>query len=446
MNNVEEPGRDGATGLPLRSHAVAALHRALAETPDTGRGTAALVLGIDQPDRIADTDEILRRTADRIRGALRDADVITRLDGARFAIVLKPTVRPDLESMIQLAARLQSATEAPLSVDMRTIHVTTHIGFCLISRTPERTGEAMLHAAITAADDAAHNPPSAIRAYSTELQKATQAHSTLSSEVAAALEDGTIVAHFQPQLSTDTGKVSGFQVVPCWLHPERGLLHEPDISPVIEAAGIAQRLMEVMLYNTFSAIRGWDSAGVAIGAVSIHVTTEQLLNPKLPEWLRWQLDRFDVPADRLRLVITQKIAGQLDHDIVALNLSTCAQMGVHIELAGFGEGPISMTSIRRTAAKQVRLDRSFVTRVDTDPEQQRLVAAILSMAAGIGVDTIAEEVATIGEHAILAQLGCDHVLGPAIARPMPYDETISWLQRHNKKLDATPRMGRERKR
>ncbi len=446
---ADDAGQDGVTGLCLRGAAVTALQHAFSSSRTSGRGTAALVLGIDQADLLethynsSEINEIMRRIADRIRGALRDADTIARLDGARFAVILKPTLRPDLESMIQLAARLQAATEVPLSVEKRTVHVTTHIGFCLISRSPERDGEAMLAAAETAAAEAGRNPPSAIRAYSVEVQKAARTRCTLSQEVAAALEGGCILAHFQPQLSSDTGEVSGFQAVPRWLHPERGLLLETDILPAVETEGLGQRLGEVMLYNVFSAIRDWAKSGLAVGPVSLAITPELLANPKLADRLRWELDRFEVPAERLRLVLASSVVAHLDQDVVAHNLAACTRMGLQVELAGFGHGPASVTSIRRSSAQRIRIHRSFVARVDCDAEQQRLVAAVLSMAEGLGVDTLAEGVSTIGEHAMLAQLGCGHVQGPAIARPMPFEETIGWLKRHNHKLDSTPRLGRK---
>lgn len=391
-------------------------------------------------------DEILRRTADRLRGSLRDVDTVARLQGARFAVVLHPTPRPDLESMIQLAARLQSAAEVPLSISLRTVHVSAHVGFCLISRSPERSGTAMLQAAETAADEARRNGPSAIRAFSAELQKGAAARGALAQGVSAALEGGQIVAHFEPQLSTDTGEVSGFEAVPRWLHPERGLLAEAEVLTAIDAEGQRPRLGEVMLYHALTALRGWDKAGVPATVVSLPISPELLANPKLAERFRWELDRFEIAPQRLRLVLEPAVMTRLDQDMVAHNLSTCAQIGVRIELAGFGTGPASVSSLRRTGADRLRIDRSFVARVDTDPDQRRLVVAVLAMAQGIGLDTLADGAALIGEHAMLAQLGCGHVQGPAISRPMAFEDSIDWLQRHRTKLDSTPRLGQGQKR
>lgn len=441
---------DGVTGLPLRPEAEARMEALLKEARRNARGTSCIVIGLDEPDRWqrrvsqAEFDEILWRTAERIRSAVRDGDQIARIGEARFAVMLKPTPRPDLESMIQLAARLQSATEAPLSVHARTVTLTTHVGFSLMSRSPETSGREMLASAEIAADEAMRNGPSGVRAFSTELQKTAQTRSALSAEVADALENGQIVAFFQPQLSTDSGLVSGLQAVPRWLHRDRGILTEVDILPAVDSVGLRTRLAEVMLFQSFGALREWDRAGEVTGPVSLPVSAELMTNPKFADRLRWEFDRFEISPERARLILPQSVLARLNEDLIEHNLSACAAFGCKIELSGFGYGPASVDALRRSSAQRLRIHRSFVAHVDRDPEQQRLVAAIITMAEGLGMETLAEGVGTLGEHAMLSQLGCTHVQGRAIAAPMPLEETFSWLQRHRDKLASAPNFGHRR--
>ena len=444
----EEILRDGVTGLPLRAEAEEILGGLMREAATTTRATACLVLGFDEPDILTrqttrfEYDEVLQRTADRLRGALRECDRVARLDGPRFAILLKPTPRPDLESMIQLSARLQNACEEPISIAARSITASCHVGFCLMKRAPEPTGKALLAAAEVAAEEARRNGPSAIRAFSSEVQHATQARNALSGEVAEALENGQITAYFQPQLSTDTGEISGMQVVPRWLHRERGVLTEVDILPAADSPQFRHRLAEVMLYKAFGALREWDRSSEPMGPVSLPLSPELMTNPKMAERLKWEFDRFEIAPGRIRLVLQQALSSQLDEEVIGHNLAALNRLGCQIELAGFGAGPASVLSIRRAGARRIRVHRSFVTHVDRDPEQQRLVAAIISFADGLGLETIAEGVATIGEHAMLAQLGCSHVQGRAIAMPMPLEETLPWIARHRAKLAETPQITR----
>ncbi len=109
----------------------------------------------------------------------------------------------------------------------------------------------------------------------------------------------------------------------------------------------------------------------------------------------------------------------------------------------FGTGHASIANIRRFSVSRIKIDRSFVTRIDSDRDQQQMLSAILEMAARLGIDTLAEGVETVGEHALLAQLGCHHVQGYSIARPIPLEETAAWISHHQKKLARQPSITRQ---
>jgi EAL domain-containing protein (putative c-di-GMP-specific phosphodiesterase class I)/GGDEF domain-containing protein len=434
--------------LPVRDEAVQAMDALLEEASTRRRSTACLVIGYDSAPSLKrdlaphEFEDLLELSRDRITDILREGDHVLRIGQTRFAVLLKPTRNQNLESLIQLSGRLQAELENPFSISQRTIAVTMHIGFCLMTRAPQAGGDALLSAAEQAADEAERNGPGAIRAYSSEIRSTTRARSELTQEIGAALESGKIIPFFQPQLCTDTGQISGVQALPRWLHPSRGILTERDILPAVDAAGLRTRFSEVMLFECFDALRQWQQAGETFAPVSLPISIETMVNPKLSERLKWELDRFSIAPEMLCLILQQNVLGQLNEEVVVQNLRACAQLGCQIELAGFGNGPASIANIRRSGAHRLRIHRSFVTHVDQDAEQQRLVAALIAMADGLGLTTLAEGVQTIGEHAILAQLGCHHVQGRAISAPMPLEETFEWAARHRTKLEATPRLSR----
>ena len=445
--DADQP-RDAATGLPLRPEAVAIMDEFMAEALASARGTACVVLGCDAPDMLArqmqphERNEFARRISERISGALREVDRLARLPDLRFAILLRPTSRPDLESLIQLAARLQDAVEMPISLSARTIHATCHVGFCLLGRAPEASGESLLGAAETADDDAARNGPSAIRAYSRDIQRSAQSRSALGDEVADALESGQIRPFFQPQISTDTGEIVGLQLVARWLHRKNGILDENDIAAAIAAANLQRRFAEVMLFQALGALRDLDARGAQYGTLSLPISSDMLHSPKLLDRLKWEFDRFEIAPERVFLTLCQEGTGLLEHEVVAHNISQIAKLGCRVELAGFGNGPVSVAMIKRTGALRIRIHGSFVTKLDQAPDQQRVVSAMLSLCEGLGLDTLAEGVNTVAEHAMLGQLGCAVVQGPAVAAPMPIDELGAWVRRHRAKLATTPRIDR----
>ncbi len=138
----------------------------------------------------------------------------------------------------------------------------------------------------------------------------------------------------------------------------------------------------------------------------------------------------------------ETVVAETDNDVIVHNITALARMGCAIDLDDFGTGHAALSSIRRFSVGRIKIDRSYVTRVDSDQAQQRMVAAILSMAERLGIQTLAEGVETIGEHAHLSQLGCTHVQGFAIARPMALSQTEEWLRTHRTKLTATPGVAR----
>jgi EAL domain-containing protein (putative c-di-GMP-specific phosphodiesterase class I) len=140
--------------------------------------------------------------------------------------------------------------------------------------------------------------------------------------------------------------------------------------------------------------------------------------------------------------VLETVVSAAPDDMIARNINALSRMGCNIDLDDFGTGHASIASLRRFAVKRIKIDRSFVMKVDTDREQQRMVVAILALAEHLNLDTLAEGVETAGEHAILAQLGCRHVQGFGIARPMPFDQTLDWIRANDAKRQNTPRIER----
>lgn len=442
-----QSARDSATGLILRDGFDAVLDRVHTETTSGGLTSACFLIELDDLHDLAtrqgqDTaDMAARRSGERIVAALRADDTVARLGDGRFAVCLFPVPQLDLELCLQLAGRIQTAVEDPVSVDGMAVYLSCSVGFCLRSRAPGKTAADWLSAANAALGDAQITGPSGIRAYSKEIHKRVQTRSDLRDDVAAALESMQIQPWYQPQISTDTGKITGFEALARWQHPVYGMIAPGDFLPTIEQAGLLERLGQVVLYHALTALKAWDAAGVHVPRVAVNFTTQELRNPGLIERLRWELDRFELTPDRLSVEILESVMTDNPDETVLRNIRGLGQLGCQIELDDFGTGHASIASIRRFAVSRIKIDRSFVMKSDCDPEQQRLIGAILTMAERLDMETLAEGVETVGEHAFLAQLGCDHVQGFGIARPMPFDQTLDWIATHTAKLTDTPRIG-----
>ena len=432
-------------GMVTPPQIVTALDAILGIGPATGLTTACIAVRFDDMDRLAArfgkpaADEAMRSCVERISEVLRQSDTLARLDHGGLAVALGPVRKLDLETLVQMSARLQKAVSPPLVLDATQIYVTCSVGFCMADRTADPTGRALYDAAVVAADAAWHSGPGAIRSYAPDMGTVAADRDAERDMLETALDQGQIRAHFQPQISTFTGEVSGFEALARWHHPERGLVAPGVFLPTLERVGLLEKLGVVILHDALQSITRWDKAGLAVPHVSVNFSAAELGSPQLPDRIRWALDRFHLEPGRLTVEILESVVTRTDNDMIVRNIAALSDMGCGIDLDDFGTGQTSLANIRRFALRRLKIDRSFVTRIDEDPGQQRVCSAILSLAERLGLETVAEGVETSGEQAMLAQIGFTHAQGFGIGRPMPYEETAEWMARHSARLAGLSR-------
>lgn len=440
-----EPQTDVTDQTKAREMAQHALDRARA----ANLATACILVDVDGLEEVAqlageDTADTLRDlTLSRLRNTLRRDDQAMRLTDRRFLILLGPSLRLDLEALLQLCSRLQTAVEEPASVENAMRYLSASIGFCGSPRlNSSATGAQLIEATQVALSESVANGPSAIRAWSEHMRMAHSEQQTLKTEVDRALANGQIQPWFQPQICTSTGRISGVEALARWIHPTRGIVPPAQFLRVLEDAGRMERLSEVILHHSLTALRSWDKAGLDIPRVSVNFSDPELRAPRLVERIQWELDRFGLTPARLGIEVLETVIAGSPEGIVARNIVELGKLGCHIDLDDFGTGHASITSLRRFKVHRLKIDRSFVTRIDRDEEQHRMLAAVLGMADRLGLETLAEGVESVGEHALLAQLGCDHVQGFGIARPMPADQMVDWARQHTSRIAEAQKLGR----
>ncbi len=424
---------DAITGLVQRDGIVGALDKVLRAADRRGCLSGAVVLEIDnfrtleaRHDR-ATIERLLFITGERLARTVRVDDLAGRLDGATFAATLAPGPRLDLEAAIQMSARIQAAIADPISVAGANVHITASVGFSLSNRVGLPTGEGILQAAITALIEAQRSGPGAIRSYSDAMNTRVTTRHALCDDVATALERREIRAYFQPQVSSRTGAITGFETLARWMHPKRGLIPPIEFLPALSECGLMGRLGEIMVQEALGALRRWDDAGLTVPRVAVNFSKEELSDPRLVERIRWELERFDLVGSRLGIEVLETVVATGSDDQIVRNLGGLSALGCSLDLDDFGTGHASITTIRRFSIERIKIDRSFVTRIDDDLEQQKMVAAILLMAEKLGLDTLAEGVETSAERAMLSRLGCGHIQGFGVARPMAGEETDNWI-------------------
>jgi len=354
--------------------------------------------------------------------------------------ILTPVRHLDLEICIQLATRLKTAIEAAMPLDATTVRMSASIGFCRNDQLEANHFQNIAEAAFMAMREAGRSGSSSIRSYSDDLKERETTRSKRHDEAANALQLDQIQAWFQPQISNETGEITGFEALARWNHPEQGILSPAEFMEALTKTGQLERLADHMLKRSLEAQTTWEKNGFVIPHVGVNFAGEELRNPMLVEKIHWELDRFDLSPSRISIEVLETVIADAADGAISRNVNGLANLGCFIDLDDFGTGHSSISSIRRFAVSRLKIDRSFVMKVDQDPEQQRLVSAIVTMAERLGMETLAEGVETSGEHAMLAQLGCHHVQGYGIARPMPFEKTIPWMQEYKATLKSLPQI------
>lgn len=389
------------------------------------RDRIGLVMRLENTELLADYlgqagfAHLLVQMSLRMTQLVRPQDPVQIAAPGIFAITLR--TRSEIEAM-RIAQRLQSNCQSHFSVGGMT--VTPVITGVLVQNPGPRHvptqallghGHAMLEQ--LASDRLGHI---------TLVAHDGARQSALAATVAQAAEQGQIIAWFQPQICCNTGAVVGFEALARWNHPARGLLNPGAFMPGMRDPDHLA-LTQTMLRQSLKALRRWDAAGWSVDTVSINLTHADLADPGFADNVLWELDRQDIAPRRLVLEVLESVGPINSNADIASSLSRLSAAGCQLDLDDFGTGYASLDSIRQFGINRLKIDRSFITACDSDPGQRRMVLAILALAERLGIATLAEGVETPAEHSFLAQMGCDHVQGYAIAAPMDIDRTMDFL-------------------
>lgn len=423
------------------------LHRFMERARSLGQECACLFLALDQADDLrrdlapAQLQRLREDIINRLRPILRSEDTLGPDGATAIWVALAPTAKMNLENLIAISGRLMAAADQPFDGAGRMLYPSCSIGLALASQCPAASAAQLEKAARQALQAAQAHAPAAIRLYCATLPPATPLPQPSHSVMTQALQKGQLHPWFQPQISTDTGDISGLEMLARWHHPNNGVLPPANFLPALGAAHLLPNLCEQMVQAGLSWLSQWDDEGLGIPEISINLSAQDLADPGLADRIAWHLDRADIAPHRLRLEILETIAAAPPNDASTRALGQLSALGCPIDLDDFGTANASISATRRFHATSIKIDRSFISHIETDRSQQQLVAAMISMADHLQIATLAEGVETAGAHAMLCQLGCQHVQGFGIAHPLPGGDLGKWLASHRAKQGSIENWG-----
>jgi len=414
---------DTLTGLANRTLALDRIQQALERCKRRDDVFyAVIIMDLDRFKIINDSlghavgDQVLETVARRIVGVLRGLDTVARFGGNEYILLLEELATPG--EAIRIVKRLRQAVMEPVPVEDRLVQTSASFGIVLSPNTFERAEELLQSAAI-ALHAVKASGRGRFKVFTPRMLLHAVERLTLEQELRMALEKGEFVVHYQPIWDLSSTHLVGFEALVRWQHPERGLVGPGSFITLAEETGIILDLGRTVLTRACADLAEWRERDPAARKlfVAVNLSNKQFSQYSLVEQVAETLKRTRLPADRLKLEITESNI-MVNAESALVMLKRLKALGVLISIDDFGTGYSSLSYLQRFPVDTLKVDRSFVSRLGLDPENQEIVRAIVALAHSLGLDVVAEGVEESGQAAMLRALGCECVQGFYFSRPL----------------------------
>ena len=421
-----QANHDSRTGLANRAAFEERLDRSLNEAEVRGQRLAVLFIDLDRFKGVNETfshrvgDLFLREMANRIKSTLRPGDTVARIGGDEFTIVVNDV--KEAGEAAEIAARVLDSIRQPLVVDGHQIDASASVGIAIFpddgidAESLQRAADAAMYCAKDLGRD---------RAETFSTRNDTLDRARMDEALRMALREGYLVVHYQPKVGADR-KLAGFEALVRMNHPVHGMIPPLSFIPVAESNGLIVPLGAWVLDEVCRQIAAWESRGLSPVSVAVNVSPAEICRPEFAKSVQDCLARHGVASSSLELELTESLlinaAGVAQGQLQALR-----NLGVRLSIDDFGTGYSSLSYLHRLPVDAIKLDRSFVQSIDTDPLAHRLVQAMVGVAHGLGLNVVAEGVETEGQRDALLTAGCSLMQGFLFARPQPAGDLEAFL-------------------
>ena len=436
---------DHLTGLPNRLYLAANLPGALEEARRNSTVLAVLFLDLDRFKHVNDSrghetgDKLLKTVAQRVRSTMRAEDLVLRMGGDEFVVVMKGVV--DTEQVREAATRITNALAAPMVIDGRTLVTTVSIGVALYPHDGADMGELLRHSdtAMYQAKDRGRNN---FQLFSPGMDQRLKERIAVESSLRTALQSRQLDVHYRPIVEIESHRVVALEALLRWKHPSHGYIRPERFVTVAEEAGLIVPIGDFVLQRVMEDMARWRQQRATLVPVAFNVSAVQLQRSNLAESISRLTREFGFEPSMLQVEITESAvferreagAREASEDAVA----RMRELGVHIAIDDFGTGYSSLSYLKRWRVDTLKIDRSFVRDLVTDLSDLAIVSAIIAMARHLHIEVVAEGIEGWPQLEKLRQLGCTYAQGYLFARPAPAQDCLRYL--FQQPLDLTQRL------
>jgi len=435
---------DVLTGLPNRAHFQEQLSTALKGAQELGTKLAVITLDLDNFKRINDTlghgvgDELLKLMGERLTNVCRDgahagdgsaqsnsSSAVARLGGDEFVVLVNDIQGPD--EACGIADRIIQALSQPMRLSAHEILVTPSAGIAVYPA-DGTDAEMLCRNADLAMYFSKRRGAGQFALYQQTMNARGLKRLTIEAQLRNALAGNELSLHYQPQVDLGTGVVSGLEALLRWTNVELGSVPPVDFIPIAEETGMILPIGEWVLRTACSQAKAWHDEGLKAGRVSINVSSTQLAQRNFASVVATVLRETGLPPELLELEITESLVMK-DEARSERIFAELKQIGVMIAIDDFGTGYSNFQRLRGLSVDHLKIDRSFVHRMHSDPDDRALVSAMIKMAHTIGIGVIAEGVEDFSQLLQLQDEHCDQAQGFLLSRPLPAANAREFLKR-----------------
>ncbi|MFZ3114814.1 MAG: EAL domain-containing protein [Syntrophales bacterium] len=427
---------DSLTGLPNHTFLKELMKRAIEHAKRHHEIFALIYLGLDNFKRINETfghsvgDILLKAVADRLTASLRKSDyiatsyegeateVISRVGGDEF-ILLAPDIA-QAQDAAKTVHRLLKEISEPYDLGNREVFMSASIGIALYPDDGTEVDD-LLKNADAAMGCAKNEGKNNYQFYSASMNSSVLELLALENDLHKALARNELVLYYQPRVDATTRMVTGMEALLRWIHPQKGLIPPMDFIPLAEANGLIIPIGEFVIRTVCGQIKTWQKAGYKQTQVALNVSARQFDQKNFAEVIREILLEVAIPPQRLELEITESTLMRNSEKAIQ-TLTEINAMGVGIAVDDFGTGYSSLSYLKRLPLNFLKIDKSFIDNLTSDPSDRAIVEATITMAHVLNLKVIAEGVETEGQVSFLQENGCDEIQGYLFSRPLPSGE------------------------
>jgi diguanylate cyclase (GGDEF)-like protein/PAS domain S-box-containing protein len=415
---------DTLTGLPNRSLFIDRLNQALNMAERTGQRVGLMFLDLDGFKLVNDTlghdvgDELLKEAAKRLMFCVRHGDTVARLGGDEFTIIM-PNLG-EVRNAPAVAQRIIDTLEQPFTLRNNEAFVSASIG---ITAFPDdaATAKGLLRNADAAMYRAKEQGKANFQFFTAELNAEVSQRMIIKSGLSKALERQEFSVFYQPKCELATGRLTGVEALLRWRSAEQGWIPPTTFIPVMEDTGLISQVGDWVIETACIQHKAWQEAGYGNIRVAVNLSVRQLRQGDLPKTIERMLVRHGVEPAGIELEITESMIMRDTEHAVAV-LRSLSDMGIHLAMDDFGTGYSSLSYLKRFPLHTIKIDRSFIHDIATDPDDLEIIRTIISMGHSLRRRVVAEGVETEDQRALLRKLRCDEMQGFLLSPPVPAAE------------------------